>query len=91
MGTMRSVVEMNGGKGAPAVVGGKEVVGELLDDVGKLSARSIGAEEGRRGVSHGEQKVAADGDRRYSSGSRCGVLGIQLGGRKASRDWEEST
>jgi hypothetical protein len=41
------------------VVGGEEVVGELPDGVRKLSAGSIGVEEGQRGVPHGEQEAAA--------------------------------
>jgi hypothetical protein len=51
----------------------------------KLGVEAIGVEEGRREVLHGEQKAAAGEDRRHMSGSRCGALGIQLGGRKASR------
>jgi hypothetical protein len=40
--------EMNGGSGAPAVGGGKEVVEELQGGVEKLGVESIGVEEGRR-------------------------------------------
>jgi hypothetical protein len=63
-------VEVNGGNGAPVVGGGEEEVGELLDSVGKLGVGPIGVVGGRRRVLHGEQKVAAGGDRRHSSGSR---------------------
>jgi hypothetical protein len=76
---------MNGGSGAPVVGGGKEVVEELQGDVEKLGVEAIGVEEGRRGVSHGEQKAAAGGDHRHTSRSRCGALGDQLRGRRASR------
>jgi hypothetical protein len=48
MEAMRSAVEMNGGSGAPAVGGGKEVVEELQGGVEKLGVESIGVEEGRR-------------------------------------------
>jgi hypothetical protein len=82
---------MNGGNGAPVVGGGGEVVEELQGDVEKLGVEAIVVEEGRREVSHGEQKATAGGDRRQSSGSQCGALGDQLGGRRASRSREEST
>jgi hypothetical protein len=82
---------VNSGNGAPVVGGGEEEVGELLDSVGKLGVGPIGVMGGRRRVLHGEQKAVAGGDRGHSSGSRCGALGIQLGGRKASRGREEST
>jgi hypothetical protein len=84
-------VEVNGGNGAPVVGGGEEEVRELLDSVGKLGVEPIGVVGGRRRVLHGEQKAAAGGARRHSSGGQCGALGIQLGGLKASRDREEST
>jgi hypothetical protein len=45
-------VEGNGGGRAPVVIGGEEVVGELPCGVRKLSAGSIGVEEGQRGVPH---------------------------------------
>jgi hypothetical protein len=51
---VRSAVEMNGGKGAPAVGGGKEVVEELQGDVAKLEVETFGVEEGQREVPHGE-------------------------------------
>jgi hypothetical protein len=89
--TVRPAAEVNGGNGAPVVGGGEEEVGELLDSAGKLGVGPAGVVGGRRRVLHGEQKAAAGGDRRHSSGSRCGALGIQLGGRKASWDREEST
>jgi hypothetical protein len=81
--------EVNGRNDAS--VGGEEEVRELLDSVGKLGVEPIGVVGGRRRVLHGEKKAAAGGARRHSSGGRCGALGIQLGGRKASRDREEST
>jgi hypothetical protein len=68
------------------VGGGEEMVGELQGGVEKLGVEVIGIEEGRRGVLHGEQKAAAGGDRRHTSGSWCGALGDQLRGRRASRD-----
>jgi hypothetical protein len=64
MGTVRPVVGMNGGKGAPVAGGGGEVVEELRGEVGKLGVEAIDVEEGRRKVSHGEQKAAAGGDHR---------------------------
>jgi hypothetical protein len=67
---VRPATEVNGGNGAPVVEGGEEEVGERLDSVGKLGVGPIGLVEGRRRVLHGEQKVAAGGDRRHSSGSR---------------------
>jgi hypothetical protein len=82
---VRPAAEVNGGGGAPAVGGGKEVVGELQGGVGKLGVESIGVEEGRSGVFHGEQKAAAGGDRRHTSRSRCGAQRDQLRGRRASR------
>jgi hypothetical protein len=67
---VRPAVELNGGNGAPMVGGGEEEVGELLDSVGKLGVGPIRIVGARRRVLHGEQKVAAGGDRRHSSGSR---------------------
>jgi hypothetical protein len=64
MGTVRPALGMNGGKGAPVAGGGGEVVEELRGEVGKLGVEAIEVEEGRRKVSHGEQKAAAGGDRR---------------------------
>jgi hypothetical protein len=57
-------VEGNGGGRAPVVLGGEEVVGELPRGVRRLGAGSIGVEEDRRGVSHGEQEAAAGGAHR---------------------------
>jgi hypothetical protein len=88
---VQPAAQVNFGNGAPVVGGGEEEVGELLDSVGKLGVGPVGVVGGRRRVFHGEQKAAAGGDRRHSSGSRCGALGIQLGGRKASRGREKST
>jgi hypothetical protein len=79
---------MNGGSGAPVVGGGEEVVEGLQGDVEKLGVEAIEVEEGRSGVPNGEQEAAAGGDRRHTSGSRCGTLGIQLRGRRASRGRE---
>jgi hypothetical protein len=84
-GTVRPAVELISGNGAPVVGIGGKVVEELRGDVGKLGVEAIGVEEGQREVSHGEQKVAAGGDRRQLSRSRCGALGGQLKGRRASR------
>jgi hypothetical protein len=89
--TVRPVAKVNGGNGAPVVRGGEEEVGELLDSVVKLGVEPIWVVGGWRRVLHGEQKAAAGGDRRHSSGSRCGALGIELRGRKAPRGREEST
>jgi hypothetical protein len=61
---VRPAVEENGGGGAPVVVSGEEEVGELQGGVGKLEVGSIGGEEGRKGVLHGEQEAAAGGGRR---------------------------
>jgi hypothetical protein len=58
------VAEENGGGGAPAVVSGEEGVGELQCGEGKLDMGSIGVEEGRGWVLHGEQGAAAGGSRR---------------------------
>jgi hypothetical protein len=57
-------VEENGGGSAPAVVSGVEGVGELQGGVGKLVVESIGVEEGREEVLHGEQGAVAGGGRR---------------------------
>jgi hypothetical protein len=71
--------------------GGARRWGGRRVDVEKLRVEAIGVEEGQREVSHGEQKAAAGGDRRQSLGSRCGALGNQLGGRRASGGRVEST
>jgi hypothetical protein len=70
---VQPAAEVNGGGGASVVGGGEEVVGELQGGVEKLGVEAIGVEEGRRGVPHGEQKASAGGDRRHTSGSRCGA------------------
>jgi hypothetical protein len=58
------------------VVGGEEVVGELPGGVRKLGAGSIGVEEGRRGVPHGEQEAAASDTRRqWCSGWNWRAIG----------------
>jgi hypothetical protein len=46
------------------VVSGEEGIRKLQGGVGKLEVGSIGGEEGRTGLLHGEQGVAADGGRR---------------------------
>jgi hypothetical protein len=89
--TVRPAAEVNGGNGAPVIGGGEEEVGKHLDSVGKLGVEPIGVVGGRRRVLHDEQKAAAGGAHRHSSGGWCGALGIQLGGCKASQDREEST
>jgi hypothetical protein len=81
---VRPAAEVNGGGGAPVFGGGEEEVGKLQGGMGKLSVGPIGVEEGRRGVLHGEQKAAASGDRRHTSGSRCDAQRDQLRGRRAS-------
>jgi hypothetical protein len=48
MEAVRPAAELNGGSGAPAVGGGKEVVEELQGGVEKLGVEPIGVEEGRR-------------------------------------------
>jgi hypothetical protein len=58
------VKEENSGGSAPVVVSSEEEVGELPGSVGKLEVASIGGEEGRKGVLHGEQEAVAGGDRR---------------------------
>jgi hypothetical protein len=69
-------VEGNGGGRAPVVVGGEEVVGELPSGVRKLGAGSIGVEEGRRGVPHGEQEAVASGARpQWCSGRNWRAIG----------------
>jgi hypothetical protein len=85
---VQPAVEVNGGGGVPVVGGGEEVVGELQGGVEKLGVEAIRVEEGRRGVSHGEQKAAAGGGRRHTSGSWCDALGDQLRGRRASRGYK---
>jgi hypothetical protein len=89
--TVQPAAEVNVGGGTPVVGGGEEVVGELQGDVEKLGVEAIRVEEGRREVPHGEQKAAAGGDRRHTSGSRCGALRNQLRGRRASRGREKSS
>jgi hypothetical protein len=88
---VRPVAEVNSGGGAPMFGGGEGVVGELQGDVEKLGVEAIGVEVGRREVPHGEQKAAAGGDHWHASGSRCGAIGNQLRGRKASWGREESS
>jgi hypothetical protein len=61
MEAVRPAVEMNGGSDAPAVGGGKEVVGELQGSVGKLKVESIGVEEGRRRESDEDRGSPAKG------------------------------
>jgi hypothetical protein len=59
-------------------VSGGEGVGKLQCAVGKLDAGSIGAEEGRGGVLHGEQGAAA--------AMACGgTSGTWAGARPGSR------
>jgi hypothetical protein len=70
---VQPAAEVNGGGGASVVGGGEDVVGVLQGGVEKLGVEAIGVEEGRRGVPHGEQKASAGGDRRHTSGSRCGA------------------
>jgi hypothetical protein len=70
---------------AGAMEGGGEVVEELQGEMEMHRMEAIGVEEGRREVSHGEQRAAAGEDHRQSWGSRCGALGDQLKGRRASR------
>jgi hypothetical protein len=81
---------MNGRSGAPVVGDGEEEVRMLLGSVRKLGVGPIGVEKGRRGVFHGEQKAAAGGDRRHTSGSLCGTQRDQLRGRRASRGRKET-
>jgi hypothetical protein len=87
---VRPVAEVNGGSGAPVVGGGEEQVGMLLGSVGKLGVGPIRVERGRRGVFHGEQKAAAGGDHRHTSGSQCGAPRDQLRGRRALRGRRET-
>jgi hypothetical protein len=61
-------VELIGENGAPVVGNGGKVVEERQGEVGKLGVEAIEVEEGRREVSHGEQKAAAGGDRRQFVG-----------------------
>jgi hypothetical protein len=59
-------------------VSGGEGVGELQCAMGKLAAGSIGAEEGRGGVLHGEQGVVV--------AMACGgASGVRAGARPGSR------
>jgi hypothetical protein len=71
-GTTRAgglAAEENGGGGDPASSGQGEGVGKLQGGVGKLDMGSIGVEEGRRWVLHGEQGAAAGGSpRQWRSG-----------------------
>jgi hypothetical protein len=60
-GALLLAAAAGGGGGAPTVVSDGERIGELHCAVGKLTAGSIGAEEGRLGVFHGEQRAAAVG------------------------------
>jgi hypothetical protein len=61
--------EVNGGGGAPVVVGGEEGVAKLQGGAEKLEVGSIRVEEGREGVLHGEQgAVAAGNHRQWCSG-----------------------
>jgi hypothetical protein len=59
-------------------VSSEERVGELQGGVGKLGVGSIGVEEGREGVLHGEQGAAAGGGRRQWRSGRNST---------AFRDW----
>jgi hypothetical protein len=61
---VRPTVEENGGGGAPVIMSSEEEVGELQGGVGKLEVGSIGGEEGRKGVLHGEQEAVVGGGRR---------------------------
>jgi hypothetical protein len=63
----------NGGKRAPVVGRGRKVVEEFQGEVGMLGVETIEVGEGRRQVSHGEQKAAAVKIIGSSSGHR-GVL-----------------
>jgi hypothetical protein len=57
------------------VVGGEEGVWKLQGGVGKLEVGSIGVEEDREGVLHGEQGAAAGGGRRqWCSGRNLTVF-----------------
>jgi hypothetical protein len=66
----RPATEVNNGGGALVVGGGGEEVGKLQGGVEKLGVGPIGVEKGRRGVFHGEQRAAADGDHRQLCSSR---------------------
>jgi hypothetical protein len=80
------VAAAGGGGGAPAVVSGGEGVGELQCAVGKLAAGSIGAEEGRGWVLHGEQGAAAAMACGGASGARAGARpGSRRSGAGAGR------
>jgi hypothetical protein len=79
-GALLRAAAAGGGGGAPAVVSGGEGVGELQCAVGKLAAGSIGAEEGRGGVLHGEQGAAAA----MAYGGATGAwVGARLGSRRS--------
>jgi hypothetical protein len=68
------------------VVGrGGKVVEKLQGEVRMLGVETIEVGEGRRQVSHGEQKAAAVKIVGNSSGRRWGALENQLRGRGASR------
>jgi hypothetical protein len=60
-GALLLAAAAGGDGGAPVVVSDGEGIGELHCAMGKLTAGLIGAEEGRLGVFHGEQGVAAVG------------------------------
>jgi hypothetical protein len=57
--TVRPATGKNDGKGAPVVGRGGKVVEELQGEVRMLGVETIEVGEGRRQVSHGEQKAAA--------------------------------
>jgi hypothetical protein len=61
MEAVQPVAEMNGGSGAPAVGGGKEVVKELQGGVEKLGVEPIRVEEGRRKESDEDRGSPAKG------------------------------
>jgi hypothetical protein len=75
----------NSGKDAPVAGRGGKVVEELQGEVGMLGVEAIEVEEGRRKVSHCEQKATAVKIAGSSSGRHWGALGDQLKGRGASR------
>jgi hypothetical protein len=54
--TVRPVVKVNGGNGAPVVGGGEEEVEELLDSVGKLGVGPIGVVGAGEGCSTANRK-----------------------------------
>jgi hypothetical protein len=65
------------------VVSGEEGVGELQGDVGELVVGSIGIEEGREGVLHGEQGAAVAG-----SGSPAEIR-RRLGAGEHEQGWRK--